>query len=204
MTADHEIASERQPLLANNHDLSNTDSTSKLLPLAALPLQEDQAQDEDQDQGDEARRLAYFQSLPWYKRPSIAWLLPFIFLIAIVMGLSQVPQEQLIIKIICKEYFKDKGFPSLPSNSSSLLPLNGGNDDPCKAAPIQALAAVVLGRYRSLKSVTGKGGAHRAHRRSVQTFCGTHCAFSHFSRRFYFAALSGRHFHPRLHHLTLG
>ncbi|KAF9565008.1 hypothetical protein EC968_004268 [Mortierella alpina] len=164
MTADNENASERQPLLASSHDLTNPDTTSKLLPLAALPLQDNQVQDEDQQQeqdqdhghaGDEARRFAHIQSLPWYKRPSIAWLLPFVFMIAIVMGLSQVPQEQLIIKIICKEYFKDKGFPTLPSNSSSLLPTNGGNDDPCKAAPIQALAAVVLGRYRSLKSVTG-------------------------------------------------
>ncbi len=182
MTVDYEGASERQPLLATSHDLSDPNSTSKLLPMAALPLQ-----DEDQDQdhehaGDEAHRLAYIQSLPWYKRPSIVWLLPFIFLIAIVMGVSQVPQEQLIIKIICKEYFKDREFPSLPSNSSSLLTLNGGNDDPCKAAPIQALAAVVLGRYRSLKSVTGKGEMLRA-AIDVQTFCGTHCA-SHFSRRF--------------------
>ncbi|KAF9940204.1 hypothetical protein BGZ67_008115 [Mortierella alpina] len=162
MTAEHEHASERQPLLTSSHDdPSNVDSSSsKLLPLAALPLQDEREQDEDQDQdhghaGDEARRLAHIQSLPWYKRPSIAWILPFVFMVAIVMGLSQVPQEQLIIKIICKEYFKDRGFPTLPSNSSALLPLTGGNDDPCKAAPIQALAAVVLGRYRSLKSVTG-------------------------------------------------
>ncbi|KAF9952205.1 hypothetical protein BGZ72_006449 [Mortierella alpina] len=160
MTADYEDASERQPLLASSHDLSNPHSTPKALPLAALPLQDDQVQEGDQDHdhglaGDEASRFAYIQSLPWHKRPSIVWLLPFIFLIAIVMGVSQVPQEQLIIKIICKEYFRDRGFPSLPSNSSSLLHLNGGSDDPCKAAPIQALAAVVLGRYRSLKSVTG-------------------------------------------------
>lgn len=42
----------------------------------------------------EAIRLAALQDLPWYRRPSLYWLLPFVFMAAIVLGVSAGPQEQ--------------------------------------------------------------------------------------------------------------
>ncbi|KAF9122528.1 hypothetical protein BGW39_009693 [Mortierella sp. 14UC] len=108
-------------------------------------------------------KLAALQALPWHKRPSIAWLLPFVFFLALVLGLSQAPQEQLIIKIICKEYFRERetrseeeGGTMLFSNQSFITNQPSGfHDDSCNSPPVVALAALVLGRVRALKYISG-------------------------------------------------
>ncbi|KAG9069347.1 hypothetical protein KI688_010247 [Linnemannia hyalina] len=98
MTDRHTEAAERQPLIDPRDRYTR------------IP----QSQDEEngpaatnthnvtpQQQGeDESSRLAAIQALPWYRRPSISWLLPFVFFLVLVMGISQAPQEQLIIEII--------------------------------------------------------------------------------------------------------
>ncbi|KAG0302339.1 hypothetical protein BGZ98_007596 [Dissophora globulifera] len=111
---------------------------------------------------DETTRLAALQSLPWYKRPSLAWMLPLVLLLGVVMGIGMAPQEQLIIKIVCKEHFKDTDVPVLGSsltNTSAVIGMSssqGGSlsDDPCYTPAVQALAALVMGRIRSLKYAT--------------------------------------------------
>ncbi|KAG0055886.1 hypothetical protein BGZ83_007175, partial [Gryganskiella cystojenkinii] len=124
---------------------------------------------------DEARRLAIIAAKPWYKRPSLTWLLPFVCLLAIVLGLSQAPQEQLMIKIICKEHLQDADIPAVfpgLQQQSNFSPFDNYNDssnfanwnragdhpdkekDPCRAADVLAYGALVLSRIRSLKYVT--------------------------------------------------
>ncbi|KAG0271140.1 hypothetical protein BGZ95_001101 [Linnemannia exigua] len=164
MTDHHTGASERQPLIDPRDRYTR------------IPRTQDNEQqqhettikpndDDDIPQQDEASRLAALQALPWYKRPSIAWLLPFVFLLALVLGLSKAPQEQLIVKIMCNEYYReretssDEGGGSM-SLSSLLLSNEGfiGNrplEDPCNSAPVVALAASVLGRVRALKYISG-------------------------------------------------
>ncbi|KAG0324202.1 hypothetical protein BGZ99_002082 [Dissophora globulifera] len=92
----------------------------------------------------EAARLAALKALPWHSRPSIVWLLPFILLYALVIGISSAPQDQLIIRIICKAHLGSRGTPIL----------DGVNDEDCNTPAVQALAAVVMSRLASLKSIT--------------------------------------------------
>ncbi|KAG0252987.1 hypothetical protein BG011_006616 [Mortierella polycephala] len=142
------MATEREPLLANH------ENNAQPLPYASPDHgAKPQGISNQRTTFDEAARLAAIQALPWYRRPSIIWILPFVFLVAIVMGLSQAPQEQLIIKIICRDIIKDKDAPV--ALSSSILARNGAgtHDDPCNTAAIQATAALVLGRIRSLKYI---------------------------------------------------
>ncbi|KAF9584580.1 hypothetical protein BGW38_005951 [Lunasporangiospora selenospora] len=143
---------ERQPLLANQtEDYSNPTRT----------VDEETGQNDDATPPHtEALRLGAIQKLPWYRRPTVYWLLPFIFMIAIAIGVNGAPQEQLIIKIICKEYLSSGG-PSV-SGPGSTTPValglasfkNHTVEDPCYSPEIQAISALVLSRYRSLKFIT--------------------------------------------------
>lgn len=110
-----------------------------------------------QEQGeDESNRLAAIRALPWYRRPSIGWLLPFVFLAVLVIGISQAPQEQLIIRIVCKEYFKERE--TLSGGGTMMTALLGSNEvprDPCDMPEVVGFAAVVLGRVKALKYTSG-------------------------------------------------
>ncbi|KAG0300825.1 hypothetical protein BGZ98_008835 [Dissophora globulifera] len=108
------------------------------------PEEESQANEHCLPVVSEAARLAALKALPWHSRPSIVWLLPFIFLYALVIGISSAPQDQLIIRIICKAHLGSRGTPILDSV----------NDEDCNTPAVQALAAVVMSRLGSLKSIT--------------------------------------------------
>ncbi|KAF9146752.1 hypothetical protein BGX30_009534 [Mortierella sp. GBA39] len=154
MTDRHTEAAERQPLIDPRDRYTR------------IP----QSQDEEngpaaanthnatpQQQGeDESSRLAAIQALPWYRRPSISWLLPFVFFLVLVMGISQAPQEQLIIEIICKEHLQGRDTRSEGGTMmTALLSPNGVPDNPCGTQEVLGLAAVVLGRVRALKYTSG-------------------------------------------------
>ncbi|KAI7824295.1 major facilitator superfamily domain-containing protein [Gamsiella multidivaricata] len=153
------VATERQPLLAKNQ--STHSGTGTRTPLEEHHRDQDQSEDSQSIPLDEASRLAPLQALPWYRRPSVAWLLPFILLLAVVMGISQAPQEQLIVRIICKEHFRDKDTLWLQDSITHVSSLNGTSsrdnyyDDPCNTSDVQAYAALVMSRVRSLKYITG-------------------------------------------------
>ncbi|KAF9916624.1 hypothetical protein BX616_003301 [Lobosporangium transversale] len=152
---DNASTSERQPLLANGQGSRLTDVTQE------HSLRAGHKDGQHIDELDEVTRLTTLQLLPWYKRPSIAWLLPFVFMIAIVMGVSQAAQDQLIVKIICKDYHKGSNIPGQSSNtiiantSGDFTHKSYYDDDSCSTTAIQALAALVMSRFRSLKYVTG-------------------------------------------------
>ncbi|KAG0269520.1 hypothetical protein DFQ27_003208 [Actinomortierella ambigua] len=149
-----------------NHDPlpSNPTETTRLLPSSP-----DTPNDEFLLQ-DEATRLAALKLIPWYRRPSIFWLVPLILLISLVIGVAASPAEQAILQIVCKEYFDEHGqaghHPGLLSTSSSSL--NGGDpsfgfhagdnstqyENPCDAPHIQALGAILFSKLRALKNVT--------------------------------------------------
>lgn len=96
----------------------------------------------------EEARLKELALKPWYSRPTIRWLLPFVFLLAIMMGISSAPQEQMIIKIICKDYLQRRdGGPVIDVADS------------CNTPAVQAMAAVVLSRLRSAKYICCKDEA---------------------------------------------
>jgi hypothetical protein len=151
MTDQYTEASEQQPLIDRREryaQIQDEENGPTAVNELNTPSQE-QAQDEHS-------RLAVIQALPWYKRPSIAWLLPFLFLVALVLGISQAPQEQLIIRIICKSHLKDKETRSEGDTVLMMRALLGDDpSDPCRSQDILALAAIVLGRVRALKYIAG-------------------------------------------------
>ncbi|KAF9929958.1 hypothetical protein FBU30_001048 [Linnemannia zychae] len=150
MTNHNSEATERQPLIDPRDRYART--------------QDEQSSSTNKNDAsisdEESSRLAALQALPWYKRPGIGWLIPFVFVIAMVLGLSAAPQEQLTIKIICKEYFRDRGTRSDGETMMPLLSLGSTissspeEKDPCKTEAVTALAALVLGHVRALKYVS--------------------------------------------------
>ncbi|KAF9084192.1 hypothetical protein BGX23_010747 [Mortierella sp. AD031] len=92
----------------------------------------------------EAERLALLESLPWYRRPSIIWLISVVFMLALMMGISAAPEEQQINIIICRDYLRGKGRPVI-----------GGKDDVCKTPEVQAVAALVTSRLSFVRSIAG-------------------------------------------------
>lgn len=86
---------ETRPLLVSedDHPGGPSSSTSQELADNDPPVDEMALQEADAS-AEEAARFEALLLLPWHKRPSIFWLLPFAFVIAIVLGMSGAPREQ--------------------------------------------------------------------------------------------------------------
>ncbi|KAI8355899.1 major facilitator superfamily domain-containing protein [Mortierella sp. GBAus27b] len=109
---------------------------------------------QSKDQFDDTKCVAEIQALPWIRKPSIYWLLPYMILCTIGAQIGDASQEQLTIQIICKNHIQDRAlqFPPLAANGSSPI-LDLYESDPCNTAAIQALAALVTSRIRVLRSL---------------------------------------------------
>lgn len=111
-------------------DLAEEDGeTSPLLPRRS----EDARRPSRPDQDD-------FSDLPWYKRPSIFWLLGPFFLVACAFGGIITPKLNLILELICKQYISerqimDPGFTMVP------VDFNNGDNDQCRIPEVQARVA---------------------------------------------------------------
>ncbi|KAF9357536.1 hypothetical protein BGX34_009342 [Mortierella sp. NVP85] len=134
---------ERQPLLYSPEGSRHGDS-------GAYSQNGDRHQEDGPNKGktDEASRLAALQALPWYRRPSVYWLLPFVLVIGIDMGMSTAPVTYLIIKIVCMRYQR---------SNNSLLDgdMLHALEDSCDAPEIQAMAATVMSRTSALEVAIG-------------------------------------------------
>ncbi|KAH9827692.1 hypothetical protein Tdes44962_MAKER00418 [Teratosphaeria destructans] len=115
----------------------------------------DRAGEEDQD-ADEASPLlprdgdgepsswdSDFAHLPWYKRPSIYWVLGPFFLMALAFGGSMTPKVNLILDLICQEYIAQRainepGFVMIPVDF-----VNGDNDQ-CRIPEVQSRVSIFL------------------------------------------------------------
>ncbi|KAG0053334.1 hypothetical protein BGZ83_001299 [Gryganskiella cystojenkinii] len=91
----------------------------------------------------EQSRLRALSLLPWYRRPSIRWLIPFAAMLALIIGISSAPQDQMVIKIICKDYLRKQG------EGGPIFDLQ----EKCNTPEIQATAAIVTSHLRSVKYI---------------------------------------------------
>ncbi|KAH9897178.1 MFS general substrate transporter [Xylariomycetidae sp. FL2044] len=76
-----------------------------------------------------------FIGLPWWRRPSVYWLLPPYLLFTLAFGGVLVPKLNLLVDLVCRQYFADRqvGDPTL-----SFAPVVMGADNPqCNIAPVQ-------------------------------------------------------------------
>ncbi|KAL8948284.1 MAG: hypothetical protein Q9222_005519 [Ikaeria aurantiellina] len=80
-----------------------------------------------------------FEGRPWYRKPSIFWLLPPFLLATLAFGGIIVPKVNLILSLICREYFAQQEFKD-PNFSS--MPVMFGSDNPqCQIPAVQSLVS---------------------------------------------------------------
>ncbi|OAX79454.1 hypothetical protein ACJ72_06229 [Emergomyces africanus] len=76
---------------------------------------------------------------PWWKRPSIFWVLPPLFPFTIAFGGVVVPQINLALTLICREYLSTR---ALEDPTFTFLPVIFGDNNPqCRLPEIQARAS---------------------------------------------------------------
>ncbi|KAK8119406.1 uncharacterized protein PG998_004032 [Apiospora kogelbergensis] len=76
-----------------------------------------------------------FDGLPWYKRPSVYWLIGPYFLFTLAFGGVLVPRINLIVDLVCRDYMADK---SLLDPSFIVTPIVLGGDNPqCQTPAVQ-------------------------------------------------------------------
>ena len=79
-----------------------------------------------------------FINLPWYKTPSIYWMLGPFFLVALAFGGSMPPKLNLILQLVCRQYIEEQdtshpGFTKLPK-----VDFAGGDNDQCRIPEVQS------------------------------------------------------------------
>ncbi|MCJ1307976.1 hypothetical protein MMC25_001626 [Agyrium rufum] len=80
-----------------------------------------------------------FKDRPWYRRPSVYWLLPPFALYAAAWGGMIVPRINMILNLLCDEYFSDR---SMQDPTFSFMPVIMGDDNPqCRIPEVQALVS---------------------------------------------------------------
>lgn len=82
---------------------------------------------------------ADFKGRPWWNMPSIFWLLPAYFLFTLAFGGTLVPRINLIISLVCEQYFSER---SIQDPSFSMMPVILGDDNPqCRIPEVQSLVS---------------------------------------------------------------
>lgn len=83
--------------------------------------------------------MTEFEGLPWWKKPSIFWLLPAFLLFTLAFGGIVVPKLNLILTLICREYIADR---SADDPNFTMLPVVFGGDNPqCRIPEVQSRVA---------------------------------------------------------------
>ncbi|KAJ9665793.1 hypothetical protein H2201_004101 [Coniosporium apollinis] len=82
---------------------------------------------------------ADFKGLPWWKRPSIYWMLAPFFISTLAFGGIIVPKLNLILSLICREYIADR---SMADPNFTMVPVVFRGDNPqCRIPEVQARVA---------------------------------------------------------------
>jgi MFS family permease len=145
-------SNERVPLLvhgkpgksgASSPGLDSDDENSRLLNPAPIDYR---SSDNTADEEGEPEWFREFEGLPWWKRPSIYWLLPPFLLFTIAFGGIVVPKINLIMDLVCEEYYAQ-----LDSNGDPISgPMDPGTDR-CQNDAVSSRSSLFL-LYGSLCS----------------------------------------------------
>jgi MFS family permease len=78
-----------------------------------------------------------FAHLKWYRRPSIIWILTPFLLMALAFGGSITPKINLILQLVCKQYYDERT--SLdPNFTMAPVDFAGGDNDQCRIPEVQS------------------------------------------------------------------
>ncbi|XPT03195.1 hypothetical protein M3J09_012296 [Ascochyta lentis] len=123
--------------------LDTDDENTRLLNPTPIDYR---ASDNNAEDNGEPEWFREFEGLPWWKRPSIYWLLPPFLLFTIAFGGIVVPKINLIMDLVCEEYYA-----SLDGNGD---PISGPMDpgaDRCQNDAVSSRSSLFL-LYGSLCS----------------------------------------------------
>ncbi|KAJ4425172.1 hypothetical protein N0V82_000227 [Gnomoniopsis sp. IMI 355080] len=103
----------------------------------------------DSDPGDDPtlRRDSWvgdkeYAHLPWYRKPHVFWLIPPYALYTLAFGGSIVPKLNLIIDLVCQQYFAEK---TIRDGRNGAIPITWGGDNPqCNIPEVQADVATFM------------------------------------------------------------
>ncbi|SPQ23588.1 af843f2c-b21c-4fb6-977d-4ee08a5b32c8 [Thermothielavioides terrestris] len=125
-----------RPARSLRHEADNDSSeTTGLLGAAAAPGHGTC----EPDHADRWTRDAEFSGLPWWKRPSVWFLLGPYALFTLAFGGAVVPRLNLIIDLVCKRYFADRRAADPGFTFSPVIP--GGNNRQCFIPEVQKSVA---------------------------------------------------------------
>ncbi|KAL8734593.1 MAG: hypothetical protein Q9181_003159 [Wetmoreana brouardii] len=80
-----------------------------------------------------------FEGRPWWRKPSIYWLLPPFLMATLAFGGTIVPKVNLIVSLICRQYFADQQF---KDPNFQAMPVMFGADNPqCQIPAVQSLVS---------------------------------------------------------------
>ncbi|KAL9130301.1 MAG: hypothetical protein Q9217_001476 [Psora testacea] len=80
-----------------------------------------------------------FEGLPWWRTPSVYWLLPAFALFTIAFGGTIVPKINLILSLICREYFSER---SMQDPTFHMMPVVQGEENlQCQIPEVQSLVS---------------------------------------------------------------
>lgn len=95
----------------------------------------------DGNDGSDNSHFAEFKDLPWYRRPSIYWVLIPFGIIALAFGGVITPRVNIIINLLCRQYFDDKQ--EMISPGTSMLPISlSGSNPQCNIPEISSRASM--------------------------------------------------------------
>lgn len=146
-------ASSKVPLLihsqpgksgASSPGLASDDENTRLLNPTPIDYR---STDSGQDRDGEPEWFREFDGLPWWKRPSVYWLLPPFLLFTLAFGAIVVPKINLIMDLVCEEYYAS----ALDPNGDPISgPMDPGTDR-CQNDAVSSRSSLFL-LYGSLCS----------------------------------------------------
>ncbi|KAI1630714.1 major facilitator superfamily domain-containing protein [Biscogniauxia mediterranea] len=113
------------------------DGPTETTPLTGAGAGQDEA---SSSRNEEPRGSAWigsedFEGWPWWRRPSVYWLIPPYFLFTLAFGGVIVPKLNLIVDLICRKYFTDRQV--LDPDFTFLPVVLGANNPQCNIPGVQ-------------------------------------------------------------------
>ncbi|KAI2468939.1 MFS general substrate transporter [Annulohypoxylon bovei var. microspora] len=128
MTSDAQIVhrSSRQIALIDEEQ-EQRDEATETSPLVSASNGNDATGDDGRRRQESWIGYEDFIGLPWWRRPSVYWLLGPYFLFTLAFGGVIVPKLNLIVDLICRDYFSER---QLLDPDFTFLPIVMGGDNP--------------------------------------------------------------------------
>ncbi|TGJ85071.1 hypothetical protein E0Z10_g3713 [Xylaria hypoxylon] len=127
----------RAPIvMIDTNESSQNESTEET---QLLDTEAEQQEDGTENNNDGIRKQSWdgyndFMGLPWWKTPTVYWLIGPYFLFTLAFGGLLVPKIELIVTLVCRHYFAEQ---QILDPGNTVLPVTiGGSNPQCNSAPV--------------------------------------------------------------------